>query len=87
MNINYLMPVYIERYRISVWIKCNKIELWKLFDITSSKRIYESDYVTSGIPFYRSKEIIEKSKNKPTNINLFISNEKFEEIKLKYWAL
>jgi type I restriction enzyme S subunit len=40
------------------------IEKYKLGDlciINSSKRVYLSDYVKKGIPFYRSKEIIELS--------------------------
>ena len=32
-------------------------KLGNLADITSSKRIFYSDYVTEGIPFFRSKEI------------------------------
>src|ERR1035437_3955259 len=34
-------------------------KLEELLTITSSKRIFYSEYVSSGIPFYRSKEIIE----------------------------
>ena len=34
--------------------------LGEVADIGSSKRIFFSDYVSEGIPFYRSKEIIEK---------------------------
>lgn len=33
-----------------------------IVDIRSSKRIYYKDYVSQGIPFYRSKEIIKKVK-------------------------
>jgi len=33
-------------------------------EITSSKRIFASEYVNDGIPFYRSKEIIEKHSGK-----------------------
>ena len=29
-----------------------------IMEITSSKRIFYSEYVNVGIPFYRSKEII-----------------------------
>ncbi len=36
-------------------------KLGGLADITSSKRIFYSDYVSEGIPFFRSKEIIERS--------------------------
>src|SRR5699024_4507240 len=33
-----------------------------LVDVTSSKRIYSKEYVEKGVPFYRSKEVIELSK-------------------------
>jgi type I restriction enzyme S subunit len=59
-------------------------KLGELLTITSSKRIYYSEYVSSGIPFYRSKEIIELRKNGSTNSELFISNDKFEEINNKF---
>ena len=35
-------------------------QLCELVDISSSKRIFYNEYVSVGIPFYRSKEIIEK---------------------------
>ena len=35
-------------------------KLGEYCEITSSKRIFYSDYVSSGVPFYRSKEIIQK---------------------------
>ena len=53
-------------------------------DITSSKRIFYREYVKSGIPFYRSKEIIAKSNGKELNDCLYISKDRFEEIKNKY---
>ena len=61
-----------------------KVEtLGKIAEIGSSKRIFASEYVTSGIPFYRSKEIIELSKNLKPSVELFISKERYEEIKNK----
>ena len=55
--------------------------LGDLFEITSSKRIKMSDYVSSGIPFYRSKEIINLHKLKSIQTELFISNSQFKKIK------
>ncbi|WP_204100930.1 restriction endonuclease subunit S [Aggregatibacter aphrophilus] len=52
--------------------------------IGSSKRIHLSDYVENGVPFYRSKEIIELSEGNPVSEPLFISHEKFSEIKHKF---
>lgn len=54
-------------------------------EVTSSKRIFASQYVLSGVPFYRGKEISEKQKAS-TNISnpLFISREVYKEIKEKH---
>ncbi|HHW1030670.1 TPA: restriction endonuclease subunit S [Escherichia coli] len=57
-----------------------------VLEITSSKRIKMADYVQSGIPFYRSKEIIEKSNNQPVSTDIFITCEHFEKIKMKFGA-
>jgi len=61
-----------------------EIELGKMCEITSSKRIFYADYVSEGIPFYRSKEIIEKSLGESNGEVLYISEEKFNEIKSKF---
>lgn len=53
-------------------------------DVVSSKRIYLSEYQDSGIPFYRGKEIIEKDSNKKISNELFISQERYNEIKEKF---
>jgi type I restriction enzyme M protein len=60
------------------------VELKEVCDITSSKRIYQSDYVDIGVPFYRSKEIIELSKKRNISTHLFISDEKYNELKVKF---
>lgn len=59
-----------------------KIE--SLIEVTSSKRIFLSDYVEKGIPFFRGKEIILKSKNEPLNDRLYITREKFNTIRKKF---
>lgn len=61
-----------------------KYKLKELSDISSSKRIFASEYKEKGIPFYRSKEIIEKQSNKRISNKLFISKERYIEIKNKY---
>lgn len=55
-------------------------------DVGSSKRIYLSEYQDNGIPFYRGKEIIEKDSNKDISNELFISQERYNEIKEKFGA-
>lgn len=59
-------------------------KLGELATITSSKRIFYSEYVNSGIPFYRSKEIIELRNTGSTKSELYISQERFNEINGTY---
>ena len=49
-------------------------------DVTSSKRIFLSEYVDSGVPFYRSKEIIECASGQQVSEPLFISIERYSSI-------
>lgn len=60
------------------------VPLGKIAEITSSKRIYLSDYVSEGIPFFRSKEIIERYNFESASTELFISEKKFQEIKNRF---
>ena len=61
------------------------LKLKEICEITSSKRIYLSDYQTEGIPFYRGKEIIERQKGySEVTTELFISIEKFDEIRGRF---
>lgn len=53
-------------------------------EITSSKRIFYSEYTDSGVPFYRSKEIIESSQGQPISESLYISTDKYNDIKSKF---
>lgn len=60
------------------------VKLIDLVDITSSKRIFKHEYVPRGVPFYRTKEIKELAHNKPITLELFISENKYKEIKMKF---
>lgn len=65
----------------------NKYEQKNLKDIAnigSSKRIYANEYKKNGIPFYRSKEIRELGSGLKPSTELFISKEKYNEVKQKY---
>lgn len=61
-----------------------KVKLGDVCEITSSKRIFYSEYVDSGIPFYRSKEIIEKFEGGEISSPLYITAEKYENIKTNF---
>ena len=60
--------------------------LGELLTITSSKRIFYSEYVDSGVPFYRSKEIIELHNTGSTKSELYITEERLNEIIQKFGA-
>ena len=63
-----------------------KVKIKEVAEVTSSKRVMVKDYVEEGVPFYRSTEIIKKSKNIPVTNPLYISSEKFNEFKNKFGA-
>ena len=60
--------------------------LGEMVNVTSSKRIYMSDYVESGIPFYRSKEVIQSANGEALTEPLYISADKYNELKNKFGA-
>ncbi|MEY0243668.1 restriction endonuclease subunit S, partial [Providencia rettgeri] len=66
---------------MSEWVEYS---LEDVAEITSSKRIFYADYVDYGIPFYRSKEIIELYNRSEISNSLYISEQKYLEIKEKY---
>ena len=59
-------------------------KLGEIAEVTSAKRIFYSEYVPTGVPFYRSKEIIDLYNKRNVATELFISEERFNEIKKKY---
>ena len=61
-----------------------EVTLGDLCEISSSKRIFAKEYQSDGVPFYRGKEIIEKQKGNAISNELFISRNRYEEIKARY---
>ncbi len=60
-------------------------KLGDLCRIASAKRIFENEYVASGIPFVRGQEISDGSLLDPNAVfDCHISKERYEEIKQKY---
>lgn len=64
----------------------SKVPLGSLAEVGSSKRIFEKEYVSEGIPFYRTKEIVELSKGNGITTELFITKERYDEICSEYGA-
>lgn len=67
-----------------VKMEWKEVTLGDLCEISSSKRIFAKEYQTKGIPFYRGKEIIERQSGNAISNELFISKDRYEEIKAKY---
>ena len=63
------------------WVE-KKLE--ELGTLTSSKRIYKNEYVAEGIPFYRSKEVKELAHNRDISLELFITTQRYAEIKERF---
>ena len=61
-----------------------RMPLGSLAEVGSSKRIFEKEYVSEGIPFYRTKEIVELSKDNRITTELFITKERYDEIRSEY---
>lgn len=56
------------------------------FNITSSKRVFQSEWRNEGVPFYRAREIVKLAENGFVNNTLYISEPMFREYKKKYGA-
>jgi len=52
--------------------------------VKSSKRIFAREYVEVGVPFWRSKDVIDKSLGEFNGFDLFISQERYTEISSKF---
>jgi type I restriction enzyme S subunit len=61
-----------------------KAPLGCLAQVGSSKRIFEKEYVSEGIPFYRTKEIVELSNGNKISTELFITPKRYNEIRDEY---
>ena len=54
-----------------------------LFNIRSAIRIHQTDWKTSGIPFFRGRELVQLCKTGNVNFEIYISSELYEENKRK----
>lgn len=58
--------------------------LGELFDITSSKRVFQSEWTTAGVPFYRARELAVLGESGTVVNELYITREKYEAFKAAY---
>lgn len=54
-------------------------KLGDMMDVTSVKRIHQSDWTNSGIRFLRARDIVSAAKNEEPSDYLYISEEKYSE--------
>lgn len=54
-------------------------KLGNMMDVTSVKRIHQSDWTDSGVRFLRARDIVAESKNEEVSEPIFISQEKYDE--------
>lgn len=59
-------------------------KLLDIADVSSSKRIFRDEYILNGVPFYRGKEVTQLSNGEAISTELFISEERYSEIKEKF---
>ncbi len=60
------------------------VSISELFDVGSSKRVFESEWRESGVPFYRAREIVKLSKDGFVDNELFIEEDLYDKYKEKY---
>lgn len=58
--------------------------LGDLFEITSSKRVFQSDWRSQGVPFYRARELAVLSESGTVNNELFITQKLYDAYKRTY---
>lgn len=58
--------------------------LGDLYTITSSKRVFQDEWTSEGVPFYRAREIVKLAEHGFVNNELYISRKMFEGYKQKY---
>ena len=60
------------------WLSC---EIRELYDVKSSKRIYAKELTTSGIPFLKVADVLERIHTGESHPAVFISEQKYCELK------
>lgn len=63
--------------------KWNIKKIKHISNVHSSVRIFEDEYKDQGIPFFRTKEIVELANNKEISLELYISEDKYKTFRSK----
>ena len=64
--------------------KWSWIKLGQLFNIVSAKRVTKDQWKSHGVPFYRTREIVQLSQNGYVDNVLYIDIEHYESLRNKY---
>lgn len=67
------------RFQSPLAITWEQRKLGNMMDVTSVKRIHQSDWTDSGVRFLRARDIVAESKNEEVSEPIFISQEKYDE--------
>ena len=78
---------YCEKLNKEIPLDWESCKLEYFCDITFSKRIYQSEYVPVGVPFYRSKEVILQRNGQQIKSPIYISRKRYKEITDKFGKL
>lgn len=76
---SYLQSVFTDKAK-----EWPDLLLGDVFHIGSSKRIYETDWTSQGVPFFGGREIVKLAKYGSVQSAAFISEEKYQEFASKY---
>ena len=76
-----LPPITDEEKPFELPVGWEWVKLGTAIEVTSSKRIHVTDYVSDGIPFFRSKEIGELQRGQRISTEICISHEHFNKLK------
>ena len=63
------------------------IKLKQLYNITSSKRVFQNEWKKQGVPFYRAREIAVMSEGKKPPEDLFITREMYDAYTKQYGSI
>lgn len=67
------------RFQSPLAITWEQRKLGEMMEVTSVKRIHQSDWTDSGVRFLRARDIVAESKKENVSEPLFISQEKYDE--------
>lgn len=69
---------------VAVMTGWTRTKIEELFNVGSSKRVLKTDWKTSGIPFYRGREITSLCRYGAVDNELYITPEHYDDLKKKY---